>query len=287
MPRIIRLSTQARIVIFQCRRRAACTGLSASPKLPGGAFHYLQQPCCPSAGPAILTQSSWTERGHRAGGWMPGHATLIRNDASTEDVTGWGEWVNVPSVNLFPLYRSSVAARPCYQRWCGLLQPWIKTRILNPLRLEAGASRLWARVSNRGATRLSPTLTSRSSSGPPLSQHQAHAILESVSSICGKKSPLLELPKTTAPVAAEPVTEDELRAIFDRLDAARDIFRQNRELREVLSRRETETRELWSRNAELDEMMRKFAPLLDAATTVGLVKKPEPENSQYPKDNAQ
>ena len=24
-----------------------------------------------------ITQSSWTERGHRAGGWMPGHATVI------------------------------------------------------------------------------------------------------------------------------------------------------------------------------------------------------------------
>jgi hypothetical protein len=80
---------------------------------------------------------------------------------------------------------------------------------------------------------------------------------------------------------AKPVTEDELRAIFDRLDSARDIFRQNRELREVLSRRETETRELQSRNAELEEILRKFAPLLEAATTMGLVannEKPEPEN---------
>jgi hypothetical protein len=80
---------------------------------------------------------------------------------------------------------------------------------------------------------------------------------------------------------AKPVTEDELRAIFDRLDAARDIFRQNRELREVLSRRETETRELQSRNAELEEILRKYAPLLDAATKMGLVEKngkSEPEN---------
>jgi hypothetical protein len=79
----------------------------------------------------------------------------------------------------------------------------------------------------------------------------------------------------------EPVTEDELRAIFDRLDVARDIFRQNRELREILSGLETETRELRSRNAELEEIMRKFAPLLDAATAMGLAannEKPEPEN---------
>jgi arsenate reductase-like glutaredoxin family protein len=106
-----------------------------------------------------------------------------------------------------------------------------------------------------------------------------------------------EPPKTTGPAkkwreefekkypsvkaAPKPVTEDELRAIFDRLDVARDIFRQNRELREILSGLETETRELRSRNAELEEIMRKFAPLLDAATAMGLAannEKPEPEN---------
>jgi hypothetical protein len=69
---------------------------------------------------------------------------------------------------------------------------------------------------------------------------------------------------------------------LDRLDAARDIFRQNRELREVLSRREAETQALRSRNAELEEILRKFAPmLLNVATTMGLVaknEKPEPEN---------
>ncbi len=97
-----------------------------------------------------------------------------------------------------------------------------------------------------------------------------------------KKHPSVNAPaKTVAEDDAKPVTEDELHAIFERLDAARDIFRQNRELREVLSRRETETRELQSRNAELEEILRKFAPLLDAATSMGLVAKderPEPEN---------
>jgi len=84
-------------------------------------------------------------------------------------------------------------------------------------------------------------------------------------------------PQTTAPDAvAQPVTEEELRAIFDRLDVARNIFSQNRELREVLSRREPETRELRSRNAELEEMLRNFAPmLLDVATTMGLAAKDE------------
>ena len=96
-----------------------------------------------------------------------------------------------------------------------------------------------------------------------------------------KETAATEPPKTTAPATAKPVTEDELRAILDRLDASRDIFRQNRELREVLHRRETETQALRSRNAELEEIMRKFAPLLDAATAMGLAannEKPEPEN---------
>jgi hypothetical protein len=72
--------------------------------------------------------------------------------------------------------------------------------------------------------------------------------------------------------------------MFDRLDSARDIFRQNRELREVLSRRETETRELRSRNAELEEIVRKFAPiLLDVATTMGLVARDEkPDTPSQP-----
>jgi DNA repair ATPase RecN len=74
---------------------------------------------------------------------------------------------------------------------------------------------------------------------------------------------------------AKPVTEDELRAIFDRLDAVRDISRQNRELREVLSRLETETQALRSRNAELEEIMRKFAPTLShVATTMCIVARP-------------
>ena len=110
--------------------------------------------------------------------------------------------------------------------------------------------------------------------------------------LCGKKPPLLNHPSGKKPPllkylrplprrAAQPVTEEELREILDRLGAARDIFRQNRELREVLSRRETETRELRSRNAELEEIVRKFAPmLLDAATTMGLAAKNEKPDTQ-------
>jgi hypothetical protein len=89
---------------------------------------------------------------------------------------------------------------------------------------------------------------------------------------------------TAAPADAQPVTEEELSAIFERLDAARDIFRQNRELREVLSRREIETRELRSRNAELEEILEKYAPmLLDLATSMGLAaKNEEPDTPSQP-----
>jgi hypothetical protein len=98
-----------------------------------------------------------------------------------------------------------------------------------------------------------------------------------------KETAATEPPKTTSPVSApaQPITENELRTILDRLDAARDVFRLNRELREVLSRREAETQALRNRNAELEDMMRKFAPmLLNVATTMGLAaknEKPEPE----------
>lgn len=93
-----------------------------------------------------------------------------------------------------------------------------------------------------------------------------------------------EQPGTTAPAAVQPVTEEELRAIFERLDTARDIFRQNRELREALSHRDTETRELRSRNAELEEILREYAPmLLDVATTMGLTaKNEEPDPPSQP-----
>ena len=96
-----------------------------------------------------------------------------------------------------------------------------------------------------------------------------------------KESTATEPPENTAPTA-KAITEDELQTIVDRLDATRDILRQNRELQEVLSRRETETRALQSRNAELEEIMRKFAPmLLNVATTMGLAaknEKPDPRN---------
>jgi hypothetical protein len=83
---------------------------------------------------------------------------------------------------------------------------------------------------------------------------------------------------------SKPVTEEELQAILDRLDATREIFRQNRELRDVLSRRDAETQSLRTRNAELEEIMRKFAPmLLDVATTMELAAKNEkPDTPSQP-----
>lgn len=88
----------------------------------------------------------------------------------------------------------------------------------------------------------------------------------------------VELAKNGAPqiANAKAITEDELRTIVERLDATRDIFRENRELRSVLSRREAESKELRARNAELEEIMRKCGPLLlNVATTMGIAVKTE------------
>jgi hypothetical protein len=97
-----------------------------------------------------------------------------------------------------------------------------------------------------------------------------------------KESPAPEAIKNNGPtVTVKPVTEDELRVILDRLEATRDIFRENRELRNVLSRRDAETQTLRSRNAELEEIMRKFSPmLLNMATTMGLAAKNESSGSR-------
>jgi hypothetical protein len=87
-----------------------------------------------------------------------------------------------------------------------------------------------------------------------------------------KENSVTESPKPPA----NPVTEDELHSILDRLESAREIFRQNRELRDVLFRRDSEMQALRTRNGEMEEMMRKFAPmLLNMATTMGLAAKSE------------
>ncbi len=91
-----------------------------------------------------------------------------------------------------------------------------------------------------------------------------------------KETSPTESPRTAPAGTVKPVTDDEWRAILDRMETTRDIFRQNRELRDVLSRREAETQSLRSRNAELEEIMRNFAPtLLNMATKMGLAAKNE------------
>jgi hypothetical protein len=98
-----------------------------------------------------------------------------------------------------------------------------------------------------------------------------------------RETSVTESPKTTAapPAGTKPVTEDELHAILERLEASRDVFRQNRELREVLSRRDAESQALRTRNAELEEIVQKFAPmLLNIATTMGLAAKTETGETQ-------
>ena len=108
---------------------------------------------------------------------------------------------------------------------------------------------------------------------PPPRQHQPHAIGDN---LCLKTPPLLKPRPVPWPPPQKPVTEDEMNAILDRLAAVQHIFRENRELREVLFRREGEAQKLRSRNAELEEIMRKLAPiLLSAATTIGLAAKNE------------
>jgi hypothetical protein len=97
-----------------------------------------------------------------------------------------------------------------------------------------------------------------------------------------KETSPVEQPKPSPVVGlAKPLAEDEFRTIMDRLEATRDVFRELRELKNVLSRREAETRELRSRNTELEEIMRKFAPmLLNVATTMGLAAKTQTLDSR-------
>jgi hypothetical protein len=72
----------------------------------------------------------------------------------------------------------------------------------------------------------------------------------------GKEPTYTEPAKTPLPLtSAKPLTEEEWEVTVDRLDATKEVFRQNREMRDVLSRREAETRALQTRNAKLEELM--------------------------------
>src|SRR5271156_6798517 len=99
-----------------------------------------------------------------------------------------------------------------------------------------------------------------------------------------KETTAPEQTRNTAPAAtARSINEDELRTILERLEATRDIFRENLELRNLLSQCEVETRELRTRTLEMEEMMLKFAPLLvNAGTAMGLAaKKEKPETKIF------
>ena len=78
-----------------------------------------------------------------------------------------------------------------------------------------------------------------------------------------KESPA---PQTNRPLTiAKPLNEDEFRSILYRLEAIQQMIHENGELRNLLSNREAETKELRARNAEMEEMLRKFAPILVSA----------------------
>jgi hypothetical protein len=84
------------------------------------------------------------------------------------------------------------------------------------------------------------------------------------------------LPPTRPPAVPHPLNEDEFGSILDRLEAIQRIIHENEELRNLLSTREAETKELRARNAEMEEMLRKFAPLLvNAGNALEMVAKRE------------
>jgi hypothetical protein len=87
--------------------------------------------------------------------------------------------------------------------------------------------------------------------------------------------------------SAKTVTEKEYLELVARLDATLDVFRQLRELREALLRWEDECRAQNSRIAELEGIMRQFAPiLLNAATTIELVARNERRGAGAQSHNA-
>lgn len=89
-----------------------------------------------------------------------------------------------------------------------------------------------------------------------------------------KENPAPE--RSRPPAIARQITEDEFNSILDRLEQIQDMIRENGEMRDLLSHREAQTRELRVRNAEMEEMLRKFGPILvDAGTAIELAAKNE------------
>ena len=89
-----------------------------------------------------------------------------------------------------------------------------------------------------------------------------------------KENPAPE--RTRPPAILKPIDEDEFRSILDRLEATRDMLHENGELRNLLSHREAEKKELRVRIEEMEEMLRQFGPMLvNAGTAMELVAKNE------------
>ena len=93
-----------------------------------------------------------------------------------------------------------------------------------------------------------------------------------------KETTATEPPKTTTPAApAKPVTEDELRSILERCRNQPGTFSARTGNCGVFCpAAKARRRHCGTRNAELEEIMRQFAPtLLNIATTMGLAAKNE------------
>jgi hypothetical protein len=89
-----------------------------------------------------------------------------------------------------------------------------------------------------------------------------------------KETPAPE--RTRPPAIAKPINEDEFSSILDRLEATRSMLHENGELRNLLSHREAEKKELRVCIEEKEEMLRKLAPMLvNAGTAMEMVAKNE------------
>jgi hypothetical protein len=89
-----------------------------------------------------------------------------------------------------------------------------------------------------------------------------------------KENPAPE--RSRPPAIAKQINEDEFCAILDRLEPIHDMIRENGELRNLVSQRDAETKQLRIRNTEMEEMLRKFGTILvDAGTAMELAAKNE------------
>jgi hypothetical protein len=112
-----------------------------------------------------------------------------------------------------------------------LLQKFQRSLLSDTQRFMANPSPFW--VHRLALTDRALCLLRAWLQGRPQELHHPHAIFKT---IYVERNSVSELSKTAGLGPTASVTEDEMNANLDRLEAARDIFRQNRQLREVLSR---------------------------------------------------